>query len=55
MSGSDLCDDNRAAIQAWFEEHDSSPMTNTTLESKTLLPNLTLRSVIHDTGSGAGV
>ena len=34
------------AIQTWLESHTTSPMTNLPLESKKLIPNITLRNVI---------
>ncbi len=45
-----LCSDGhtyeRGAITAWLNNHTTSPKTNEVLESKQLLPNFTLRSVI---------
>ncbi len=38
----------RAAIALWLQGHNSSPMTNITLASKDLVPNLPLRSAIRD-------
>lgn len=37
----------RAAIEEWFENHQTSPNTNKVLESKMLIPNHALRSVIQ--------
>ena len=37
----------RAAITEWLRTKDTSPVTGTTLESKTLIPNLSLRSMIR--------
>eukprot|EP00003_Mantamonas_plastica_P022102 TRINITY_DN3704_c0_g1_i5.p3 TRINITY_DN3704_c0_g1~~TRINITY_DN3704_c0_g1_i5.p3 ORF type:complete len:189 (-),score=67.18 TRINITY_DN3704_c0_g1_i5:2292-2858(-) len=36
----------RDAIEDWFKTHDTSPMTNESIESKTLLPNFAMRSQI---------
>lgn len=37
------------AIKEWFRtEHNTSPMTNLRLNHKHLIPNMTLRSLIHD-------
>ncbi len=38
----------RTAIQQWLIDHDTSPMTNKPLLSKTLISNITLRNTIHD-------
>ena len=37
----------RAAITEWLRTKDSSPSTGAKLESKTLIPNLSLRSMIR--------
>ena len=37
----------RAAITEWLRTKDTSPKTGATLESTTLYPNLSLRSVIR--------
>merc|ERR1711998_224152 len=34
----------RAAIEAWLEQHDTSPLTNKHLEHRQLIPNLLVRS-----------
>jgi len=33
----------RSAIETWFRDHDTSPMTNMKLPNKTIVPNLALR------------
>jgi DNA-binding beta-propeller fold protein YncE len=38
---------NRADIENWFKEHDTSPHTNETLESKALFPNIDKRRQIN--------
>lgn len=38
----------KEAIEEWLAGHDTSPMTNLKLKSKTLTPNHTLRSLIQD-------
>eukprot|EP00824_Muranothrix_gubernata_P008162 TRINITY_DN2045_c1_g1_i3.p1 TRINITY_DN2045_c1_g1~~TRINITY_DN2045_c1_g1_i3.p1 ORF type:complete len:686 (+),score=118.98 TRINITY_DN2045_c1_g1_i3:307-2058(+) len=47
-----LCMDGRtyerAALEQWLRDHDTSPLTGETLSSKLILPNHTLRSVIQD-------
>ena len=35
----------RSAIEEWLADHDTSPMTGLTLESKVLIPNNALRQV----------
>ena len=40
----------RAAITEWLRTKDTSPLTGATLESKTLVPNLSLRSIIRRFG-----
>lgn len=35
----------RASIEKWFEDHDSSPLTNAELENKDLIPNHVLRAM----------
>ena len=37
----------REAITEWLRTKDTSPLTGGTLESKTLVPNLSLRSIIR--------
>jgi len=37
----------RTAIEHWFQEHQTSPMTNTTLPNKKLIPNWAVRKIIH--------
>ena len=37
----------RTAISEWLRTNDTSPSTGATLESKTLVPNLSLRSIIR--------
>ena len=37
----------RTAISEWFRTNDTSPSTGATLESKALIPNLSLRSMIR--------
>ena len=37
----------RAAITEWFRTKDTSPFTGATLESKSLFPNYSLRSLIR--------
>ena len=38
----------RSAIEAWFVKHQTSPITNEVLVSKTLVPNVALRKLIRD-------
>ena len=38
----------RRAIETWFENHDTDPETGVTLESKALIPNRRLRSLIRE-------
>ena len=38
----------RSAIEAWLENHDTSPITNAVLEHKDLTPNLQLKIIIED-------
>ena len=45
-----LCDGysyERAAIEKWLEEHDTSPMTNQKLPSLWMVPNVALRNMIQ--------
>ena len=45
------CDGNtydKVAIERWFNEHDTSPLTNLKLENKILIPNLAIRSIISE-------
>ncbi len=45
----------RAAIEGWFAEHDTSPLTGARLPSKLLVPNLPLRQLIlAHTAAGIG-
>ncbi|XP_010438919.1 PREDICTED: U-box domain-containing protein 35-like [Camelina sativa] len=39
---------DRRAIEEWLEEHDTSPMTDSPLRSKSLLPNYTLYTAIME-------
>ncbi|KAG2244423.1 hypothetical protein Bca52824_093753 [Brassica carinata] len=39
---------DRRAIEEWFEEHNTSPMTDSPLHSKNLLPNYTLYTAIME-------
>ncbi|KAF8054636.1 hypothetical protein N665_1322s0020 [Sinapis alba] len=39
---------DRHAIEEWFEKHDTSPMTDSPLENKDLLPNYTLYTAIME-------
>ena len=44
----------RSAIEQWLENHSTSPKTGIELESKQLVPNYSLRSLIqdfHETGA----
>ena len=47
-----ICSDGisyeRSAIERWLFDHDTSPMTNKPLTSKTLISNITLRNTIND-------
>eukprot|EP00040_Diaphanoeca_grandis_P009858 m.50472 g.50472 ORF g.50472 m.50472 type:complete len:246 (+) comp21301_c0_seq1:165-902(+) len=43
-SGHSFC---RACIEKWFEENDTCPKTNTTLQTKVLCPNHMLRNMIQ--------
>lgn len=36
------------AIENWFKEHDTSPMTNAKVPNKILTPNLLIRSIISN-------
>lgn len=38
----------RDAIEEWFRDHDTSPMTNTLLPDKSLKPNILLRNAIEE-------
>ena len=38
----------RSAIKQWLETHNTSPQTGIELESKQLVPNYSLRSLIQD-------
>lgn len=40
----------RAALEAWLVDHDSSPVMGEVLSSKTLIPNYALRSLISQRG-----
>ena len=37
----------KQAIEQWLEKHDTSPMTNATLDSKDLQPNLLVKQMIR--------
>jgi hypothetical protein len=39
---------DRAAIQEWFSNHNTSPLTNQRLPNKHLIPNHTLRKMIDE-------
>lgn len=43
---------DRNAIEEWFEEHDTSPVTNLPILSKILIPNYALVSAIIEWKSG---
>jgi len=43
---------DRVAIEQWLISHDTSPLTGLKLESRTLLPNVALRSAIEEYFSG---
>lgn len=45
----------RAAIAKWLETHDTSPKTGDTLQSKTLIPNVAIRSQILEYRKAAGL
>jgi len=36
----------RDSIEAWFEKHDTSPLTNVVIKTKQMFPNLALRKLI---------
>lgn len=38
----------RIAIEAWFQKHETSPLTNVKLNSKHLMPNLTVKKLVGD-------
>ena len=38
---------DKAAIETWLKDHDTSPMTNKKLPDKKLIPNNQLMSLIH--------
>jgi len=38
----------RAAIECWLEQHITSPLTGATLESRALIPQFLLRSLIKE-------
>ena len=38
----------RSAIEQWLENHNTSPKTGIELDSKQLVPNYSLRSLIQD-------
>lgn len=38
----------RSAIEEWFQEHQTSPMSGSRLPAKTLLPNHTLRKLLDE-------
>ena len=37
----------RAYIERWLQDHDTSPKTNLPLDHKTLVPNYALRSMVE--------
>ena len=37
---------SRPAIQSWLQKHQTSPMTNETLDTAQLIPNIALRQLI---------
>jgi CBS domain-containing protein len=39
-----------SAIKLWLQKHDTSPMTNKVLESKILIPNISLKAAIEAAG-----
>ena len=45
----------RSAIEQWLKTHNTSPTTGLELESKRLVPNYSLRSLIQDSHEKAGV
>ena len=47
VSTSDGFTYERTAISEWLRTKDTSPVTGATLESKTVIPNLSLRSMIR--------
>ena len=42
------CRYERAAIERWFVDHETAPLTNCVLSSKALTPHETLRAQIND-------
>ena len=38
----------RAAIERWLSDHQTSPLTNTPLDSKVLVPNLRLKAIADE-------
>lgn len=38
----------RAAIESWLLKHDTSPLTNVKLNSKYLVPNLTVKKLVDE-------
>ena len=38
----------RAAIERWFESNQTSPLTGEELASKALVPNMMIRSMVHN-------
>ena len=36
----------RAAIERWLQDHDTSPLTNAALDTKQLVPNLRLKAIV---------
>ncbi|EKX52054.1 hypothetical protein GUITHDRAFT_65299, partial [Guillardia theta CCMP2712] len=39
---------DRPHIEAWLQDHDTSPLTNARLASRTLVPNIALRNAIEE-------
>lgn len=52
MSDPVICSDgftyDRQSIELWLSTHDTSPMTNTVLNSKALVPNVLLKELIDE-------
>ena len=46
-----ICSDghtyDRESIEDWFDDNDTSPKTNISLDNKNLIPNIALKSMIH--------
>lgn len=47
-----ICDDGhtyeRTAIEMWLQTHNTSPLTNSVLQSKRLIPNIVMRLTIME-------